>query len=70
MHAASRDAMASRCSTSRNANSPPSDDILLPSNRATIALPWTGDRPGKKGDKSSFDGHALPGSDGIGFNTN
>jgi hypothetical protein len=49
MHAARRDAMPSRRPTSRSASSPPSDDMLAPSKRATIVLPQTGDRPGKQG---------------------
>ena len=40
------------------------------SKRATIVLPPTGDKPGQHRGKFNFDGHALPGSDGSGFNTN
>ncbi len=34
-----------RCSASRNARTPPSDDNSPPSNLATTALPSTGDKP-------------------------
>ncbi len=56
---ARRDAMASRCSTSRKASNPPSEDMQAPSKRATIALPPTGDKPGSMGVDFNFDGHAL-----------
>jgi hypothetical protein len=69
MQAASRDAIASRCSTSRNASNPPSDDMLAPSKRATIVLPQTGDRPGNIGVDSTLTGMLFWGPDGIGFNT-
>src|SRR4051794_24364752 len=65
MQAASRDAMASRRSTSRNANRPPSDDMLAPSKRATIVLPWTGDRPGNMGIDSTLTGMLFRGPMGL-----
>ena len=46
MQAASRSATRRRCSTSRNAKTPPSDDNSPPSNLATTDLPETDDRPG------------------------
>ena len=39
MQAASRSATRSRCSTSRNARTPPSDDSRPPSNLTTTGLP-------------------------------
>ena len=47
MHAARRSATLSRCSTSRSARTPPSDESEPPSNLATTDLPATGDRPGR-----------------------
>jgi len=49
MHAAKRLAMPSRCSTARNPSNPPSEESRSPSNRASIDLPETGDRPGRIG---------------------
>src|SRR5215207_7508559 len=46
MQAASRSATRRRFSSSRSANTPPSDDNSPPSNLATTALPATGDSPG------------------------
>ena len=46
MQAASRSATRSRCSTSRNARTPPSDDSRPPSNLTTTGLPEADDRPG------------------------
>ena len=56
MQAPRRDAMASRCSTSRSANSPPSDDMQAASKRASITLPPTGDKPGSIGVDSTLTG--------------
>src|SRR5260370_28932306 len=46
MQAASRSATRRRCSTSRNARIPPSDDSRPPSNLTTTGLPLTDDKPG------------------------
>ena len=53
MQAARRSATRSRFSTSRSARTPPFDDNIPPSNRATTDLPETGDRPGS-GSVGSF----------------
>ena len=53
MQAASRSATRRRCSTSRNARTPPSDDKSPPSNLTTTDLPETDDRPGN-GSVGSF----------------
>ena len=45
MQAARRSATRRRCSTSRNARMPPSDDNSPPSNLTTTGLPPAGDRP-------------------------
>ena len=59
MQVAKRDAMLSRCSTSRSASRPPSEDMQAPSKRASIALPQTGDKPGNIGVDSTLTGIAL-----------
>ena len=46
MQSASRSATRSRCSTSRNARTPPSDDSRPPSNLTTTGLPEADDEPG------------------------
>jgi hypothetical protein len=47
-----RSATRSRCSTSRSARMPPSDDSEPPSNLTTTDLSATGDRPDRDGVKS------------------
>jgi len=53
MQAASRLARRSRCSTSRNAKTPPSEESKPPSNLTSTCLPETGDNPGN-GNIGSF----------------
>src|ERR1700674_1446970 len=55
---ASRSANPSRRSTSRKTSNPPSEDSRPPSKRATTALPWTGDKPGRNGVASTMAGVA------------
>ena len=69
MQAARRSAVASRCSISRSASNPPSDDMQAASKRASIVLPPTGDKPRQHRGRFNFDAHALPGSNGSGVNT-
>src|SRR5271165_6158675 len=59
MQAASRSATRSRCSTSRSANTPPSDYSSPPSNLTATDLPETDDRPGN-GSVGSFMGRMAP----------
>ena len=58
MQAASQLATRSRCSTSRNARTPPSDDSRPPSNLTTTGLPEADDRPGS-GSVGSFMANAA-----------
>ena len=55
----------SRSSSSR----PPSEDIIAPSKRASIARPWIGDRPGRIAIASSLEGMGASGSVRIGLDT-
>src|SRR5208337_212130 len=66
MQAASRSARRSRCSTSRNARTPPSDESKPPSNLTTTGFPLAGDRPGN-GNIGSFMAGGLTEIARIGF---
>jgi len=59
MQAANRPATSRRCSTSRKASSPPSDERWPPSKRAITGLPPTGDKLGSAGVVSTLAGMAL-----------
>ena len=69
MQAARRRAIPSRCSICRSTRRPPSQDIIPPSNRASIGRAQIGDRPGKTGAASSLAGMARPGSADIRIET-
>src|SRR5271166_2331500 len=67
MHAASRSATRSRCWTSRNAKTPPSDDSNPPSNLTTTDLPETDDQTGQRQHRIVHGGCGSPEVARIGF---